>query len=162
MKGWKHWDDNGVRAELENPAWREDLAKYVEIGADDSVKLNIDSALKLAYVHSPSHQNQLETLYLSALDVTTERFRLDTQFFGGYDAKYTHNGTLKSDQLTVGADPTLQAQRRFAKAGELLVGFASFNSSHARQLRSKTRLLSCRIVWASCRTMWASNRSVRS
>ena len=20
-KGWKHWDDNGVRAELENPAW---------------------------------------------------------------------------------------------------------------------------------------------
>ena len=125
MKGWKHWDDNGVRAELENPAWRETLPEYVEIGADDSVKLNIDSALKLAYVHSPSHQNQLETLYLSALDVTTERFRLDTQFFGGYDAKYTHNGSLKSDQLIVGADPTLQAQRRFANAGELLVGFAN-------------------------------------
>ncbi|MGB2862633.1 MAG: hypothetical protein WBC05_04835 [Sedimentisphaerales bacterium] len=67
----------------------------------------------------------METLYLSALDVTTERFRLDTQFFGGYDAKYTHNGSLKSDQLTLGADPTLQAQRRFANAGELLVGFAN-------------------------------------
>jgi len=125
MKGWKHWEDNGVRAELENPVWRETLAEYVEIGADDSVKLNVDSALKLAYVHSPSHQTQLETLYLSALDVTTERFRLDTQFFGGYDAKYNHNGSLKSDQLIVGADPTLQAQRKFANAGQLLVGFAN-------------------------------------
>jgi len=113
MKGWKHWHDNGDRIELENPAWREALAEYIEIGEDDSVKLNIDSALQLAYVHSPSHQNQLETLYLSALDVTTERFRLDTQFFGGYDARYLHDGSSRSDQLTVGADPALQAQRRF-------------------------------------------------
>jgi len=125
MKGWEHWDDNGVRAELENPAWRETLAEYVEIGADDSVKLNIDSSLQIAYVHSPSHQNQLETLYLSALDVTAERFRLDTQFFGGYYARYHHDGSLKNDQLTIGADPTLQAQRRFATAGELLVGLAN-------------------------------------
>ena len=105
MKGWEHWNDNGVSAELENPAWREALDEYVELGKDGSIKLNIDSALKLAYLHSPSHQNQLETLYLSALDVTTERFRLD--------------------RLTVGADPTLQAQRKFATAGELLIGFAN-------------------------------------
>ena len=129
MKGWKHWDDNGYRIELENPAWREALAEYVEVGGDGSVKLNIDSALRLAYVHSPSHQNQLETLYLSAVDVTTERFHLNTQFFGGYDARYVHNRSLNSDQLTVGrpsvADPALQARRRFATAGELLVGFAN-------------------------------------
>lgn len=124
-KGWKHWDDNGHRVELENPAWREVLAEYVEVGADGSVKLNIDSALRLAYVHSPSHQNQLETLYLSALDVTTERFRLDTQFLGGYGARYHYDGPSKSDRLIVGADPTLQGRRRFAGAGELLVGFAN-------------------------------------
>jgi len=129
MKGWEHWHDSGDRVELENPAWREALAEYVEIGEDDLVKLNIDSALQLAYVHSPSHQNQLETLYLSALDVTAERFRLDTQFFGGYDARYHHDASLKNDRLTVGrssaADPALQARRRFATAGELLVGFAN-------------------------------------
>jgi len=151
-KGWKHWHDNGDRIELENPAWREALAEYVEIGEDDSVKLNIDSALKLAYIHSPSHQNQLETLYVSALDVTAERFRLDTQFFGGYGAKYAHNGSLippalrfdpvlgrfavnpaipgaESNRVTLGgtsaADPTLQARKRNAMAGELIVGFAN-------------------------------------
>ncbi|MCH7686254.1 MAG: TolC family protein [Planctomycetes bacterium] len=152
MKGWKHWHDNGERIELENPAWREALAEYVEIGEDGSVKLNVDSALRVAYVHSPSHQNQLETLYLSALDVTAERFRLDTQFFGGYDARYAHNGSLippalsfspvlgrfvvnpaidgvENNRLTVGrpfaADPALQARRRFATAGEFLAGFAN-------------------------------------
>ncbi len=152
MKGWEHWQDNGDRIELENPVWREALAEYVEIGTDDSVKLNTDSALKLAYVHSPSHQSQLETLYMSALDVTAERFRLDTQFFGGYNARYAHNGSLippglrfdpvlgrfvinpaiqgvESNRVTLGsttaADPTLQARRRLATAGDLLVGFAN-------------------------------------
>ena len=57
-KGWEHWDDNGVRAELENPVWRKTLAEYVEIGADDSVNLNIDSALKLAtYTRRPTRAN---------------------------------------------------------------------------------------------------------
>lgn len=125
MKGWKHWNDNGIRKELENPEWRKALAGYIDVNEDGSVKLNIDSALKLAYIHSPSHQNQLETLYLSALDVTAERFRLDTQFFGGYDAIHNHDASTRSDQLTVGANPVLQASRLLADAGELLVGFAN-------------------------------------
>jgi hypothetical protein len=153
-RGWKHWHDNGFRAELENPAWREALCEYAEISEDGSVKLDVDSALLLAYVHSPFHQRQLETLYLSALDVSAERFRLETQFFGGYDARYEHNGSLIPPQLTYspllnryvvtpaidgpgvennrltlgrpfGADPALLASRRFATAGELLVGFAN-------------------------------------
>jgi len=153
-KGWKHWYDNGCREDLENPAWQQAVAEYVETTEDGAVKLTVDSALRLAYVNSPSHQDQLETLYLSALDVTRERFRLDTQFFGGYDVTYDHNGYLtpaalvydstlgrwvdtapfrgagvENNRLTVGrpstADPALLAHRRFATAGELLVGFAN-------------------------------------
>ena len=81
-------------ANSKTPAWQVALAEYVELDQDGDVKLDVDSALRLAYVHSPTHQNQLETLYLSALDVTAERFRLDTQFFGGYDAVFNHNGSL--------------------------------------------------------------------
>ena len=150
--GWKHWHDNGERIELENPAWRAALPGYTEIAEDGSIKLNLDSALKLAYVNSPSHQSQLETLYLSSLDVSAERFRLDTQFFGGYDTRYLHQGSLsppfiswnptfqrfvltpavdgvENNVLTVGrptgANPAFQLQRRFATAGELLIGFAN-------------------------------------
>jgi len=130
-KGWKHWYDNGQRKELENPVWRETLADYVDVNDSGTVKLSVDSAVQLAYVHSPSHQRQLETLYLSALDVTAERFRLDTQFFGGYGANYDHTNAngFENDQLTVGrpsvGNPAFQARRKLAGAGELLVGFAN-------------------------------------
>lgn len=152
MKGWKHWHDNGDRTRLENPGWQDALSKYADTTEDGAVTLDMENALRLAYMHSPSHQNQLETLYLSALDVTAERFRLDTQFFGGYDAVYRHQGSLspprltynatlgryvvtpatdgiESNRLTVGrpsaGDPALQARRRFATAGQLLAGFAN-------------------------------------
>ncbi len=124
-KGWKHWQDNGMRADLENPAWREGLGDYVDVNESGTVKLNVNSTLQLAYVHSPSLQSQLETLYLSALDVTAERFRLSTQYFGGYDAIYNANGATRNESVTLGANPMLQAQRRTATAADLLVGFAN-------------------------------------
>ena len=148
IKGWEEWHDNGDRVGYENLGWRDQLAEYVNISEDGSIQLDIDSALKLAYIHSPSHQQQLETLYLSSLDVTTERFRLDTQYFGGYDAVYSHNGSLipaglgydsvtggfvstspgqglETNRLTLGQPAALQARRRLATAGEMVVGFAN-------------------------------------
>ena len=154
MKGWKHWHENGDRIDLENPVWRAALGEYADRGEDGSIKLDVDSALRIAYIHSPNHQRQLETLYLSALDVSAERFRLDTQFFGGYDVRYAHNGSLippqlsyspllnrfvitppidgpgvENNRLTVGrpsvANPALLTRRQLATAGELLVGFAN-------------------------------------
>ncbi len=152
MKGWPHWDENGYRDALENPLWQARLSEYVDVNDDGEVKLDVDSALRLAYVNSPTHQNQLETLYLSSLDVTTERFRLDTQFFAGYGTNYIHQGELippalrfeptvgryvinpaidgvESNRLTVGrpfaGNPAFSFSRRFATAGTLLVGFAN-------------------------------------
>ncbi len=142
IPGWRHWNDNGQRLELENPTWRDALGEYVEFAPDGSVMLTLDSSLRLLYIHSPSHQSQLETLYLSALDVTTERFRLDSQFFGGFDAVYRHDGIRtsggESNLFSVGRGAgalgfpgggstgnVFQMNRRFATAGELLVGIAN-------------------------------------
>lgn len=152
MKGWKHWGDRGVRSSLENPQWRVRLAEYTKLDEDGRVKLDVDSAVRLAYVNAPLHQSSLETLYLSSLDVTGERFRFDSQFFGGYDTRYVHQGSLsparigfnptfgryvilppidgvESNLLSVGrpaaANPALAVSRRFATAGEVLVGFAN-------------------------------------
>ncbi|HIE97348.1 MAG TPA: hypothetical protein EYG03_10520 [Planctomycetes bacterium] len=145
MKGWKHWYDNGVRSDLENPAWREELAQYAETTDDGAVELNIDSALELSYVHSPLHQSQLETLYLSALDVTRERWRLDNQFTGGFDTVFNHRGKKtpfgENSRLTTGRGVgalgvplagrfggganILQLDRQFATAGALVAGIAN-------------------------------------
>ncbi|GIS58479.1 MAG: hypothetical protein CM1200mP2_07040 [Planctomycetaceae bacterium] len=151
MAGWEHWNDNGLRSNLENPTWKETLGEDAELTESGELILNVDSSVQLAYVHSPTHQEQLETLYLSALDVTAERFRLDTQYYGGFGTAFAHNGSLdpsglsydaasgkyvvsgpsrgiESNRLTVGsssASPTLQVQRSLATAGQLLAGFAN-------------------------------------
>ena len=82
-KQWPHWHDNGDTEELQNPEWRSRLLQDVRLTDDGKVLLALPDSVKLALLHSPTFQQQLETIYLSALDVSTERFRLDTQFFGG-------------------------------------------------------------------------------
>ena len=130
-KGWPHWHDNGSRRRLENGDWREHLAEYVPVNEEKEVVLTVDSALRLAYMHLPEHQTQLETLYLSALDVSTERFRLQTQFYGGVNGVYAHTIDSKNKfsilpGVQTDAGPAVvSASKRFATAGELLVGFAN-------------------------------------
>ncbi len=149
MKGWEHWGEYGVRSSLDNPGWQSTLGDYGTLNADGEYVLDLDSAVQLAYLHSPQNQNQLETLYLSALDVTRERFRLDTQFFGGLGAFYRHNGNvipaaiqfdgisgdyiivepfegIEGNRLTIGTgNSPVEMRRKYATAGELLVGFAN-------------------------------------
>jgi len=127
MRGWRCWHAFGDRAALENPDWRARLPEYVEVAKDGSVRLSLESAADLARINSPDYQSQLETLYLSALDVSTERFRFEVQFFGGDDLTYAHRGRLSpgGEQNTLLNNLSFQAQRETATAGELLVGFAN-------------------------------------
>ncbi len=126
-KGWPHWHRYGSRQRLDNSDWLSRLEEYVPLNEKGEVILTVDSALRLAYMHSPEHQTQLETLYLSALDVSTERFRLQTQYFGGNDTTALWIGRLPNANTssTLSTVTELQARRRFATAGELLVGFAN-------------------------------------
>jgi len=133
-KGYKKWHDNGSIELLENPFWRGCLGEHVQITPDGKIKLNLEDAVRLSIMHSSRYQEQRETLYLSALDVSTERFRFDVQFFGGADTTFLHLGSEtpfgESNTLTLGRTSrsrtqTLEFRKRFATAGELLVGFAN-------------------------------------
>ena len=131
MKGYKHWHKNGDACFLENPCWRDLLAQYTKVTEQGAVVLSLDSAVNLSLIHSPSYHEQLETIYLSSLDVSTERFRFDVQFFGGKTGNNTSFQHTGRDRLPVGEQNTLttatnlQLNRRLATAGELLVGFAN-------------------------------------
>ncbi len=129
--GYQHWHKYGDRPELENPWWREQLGEYAQLAADGKLKINLDSSVELGRIHSSGYQQNLETIYLSALDVSTERFRFDVQFlqsFSGNDTMFSHLGRDRappfgSDILSTNTDVRLS--RQFATAGELLVGFAN-------------------------------------
>lgn len=91
-RGWPFWHDNGERPYIENPAWPE----YIEVDSRGMLIVSGDDAVRLALLHSPTYQRNLETLYLSALDVSFERFRFDSQFFAGYSAFGTFDGRARS------------------------------------------------------------------
>ncbi len=149
MKGWEHWGEFGTRSSLDNPGWESTLGEYGTLNEQGDYVLDLDSAVELAYLHSPLNQTQLETLYLSALDVTRERFKFDTQFFGGLGIFYRHNGNvipaaiqfdgisgdyiitepfqgIEGNRVTIGTgNSPVEMRRKYASAGELLVGFAN-------------------------------------
>jgi hypothetical protein len=123
-KGWPRWHANGDRTTLDNPDWRARLHEVVTLTPSGAVQLDLAAAVRLAYLNSLDWQDQLETLYLSALDVSTERFRFDVQFYGGNTTDYANRGPLnqRGPSTTWTTDTNLRAQKYFATAGTVVVG----------------------------------------
>ncbi len=144
-KGYPCWHMYGDWYKLENPRWKQLLTQYNEVTPDGAVKLTMNGSVCLAKVHSDPYRDQIEAIYLSALDVSTERFRFDVQFFGDSSTVFTHAGQAVSpingeqNKLTVGqpspaGNPfsfatgvpnSYQFNKTFATGGQLIVGFAN-------------------------------------
>ncbi len=122
-KGWPHWHDNGDTYYVESPFWR----AYLPRDERGVVVLDRARAVDLALVHSREYQRQIENLYLSALNVTAERFRFDVQFFGGHSTFFTSNGSKRAGgpRSLLELDTDAQARKLGATGTELLVGFAN-------------------------------------
>lgn len=101
-KGYAKWHANGDTFDLESPAWREKLGEYVEIDEEGRLKLRLEDSVQLAIIHSPGFQRNLETLYLSALDVSTERFGSRSSFMPGMTTRF-----LTGERMPSGGNPTV-------------------------------------------------------
>jgi hypothetical protein len=94
-EGFPHWHANGDTDHVENPMWK----SYLPVDENGRVALTLDRAFELAAIHAPALQQQRETLYLSALDVSLQRFGFDTQLFAGYNSFLTAQGRLRNPLL---------------------------------------------------------------
>ncbi len=125
LKAYWGWERNGVTNQVENPQWM----AYLPLNEEGELVLNVDRAVELARLNSPDYQAELEDLYLSALDVSFERFRFDAQFFGGYEVYYTATGPIRgggeSSSLLEANTRNVQMEKLFATGGELVVGLAN-------------------------------------
>ncbi|OYV82956.1 MAG: hypothetical protein B7Z73_16665, partial [Planctomycetia bacterium 21-64-5] len=146
-RGAPWWHVNGELPQLPNPGWRQRLAEYCQMTPEGAVKLDLAGAVALSYIHQPSHRMQLETLYLSALDVSAERFRFNLQVYPGAGLSFLRAGQAQNgvtatpaspghpaivvprSQLTQsnGAAPGASAvlSKEFVTGGTLLVNFAN-------------------------------------
>ncbi|HVX11441.1 MAG TPA: hypothetical protein VHC22_09690 [Pirellulales bacterium] len=140
-RGAPLWHVNGELPQLPNPGWRQRMSEYCEMTPEGAVKVDLPGAIALSYIHSSVHRTQLETIYLSALDVSAERFRFNVQLYPGTSLNFLRAGQAQNgvtvapgvsvprSQLTVangtapGAPATIS--REFATGGTLLVNFAN-------------------------------------
>lgn len=90
--GYPCWHANGDQASVETDNWLASLP----INENGKVVLDLDSAYQLALLHSADLQQQRETLYLSALDVSLERFGFDSQLFAGFNSFLTTQGRQRT------------------------------------------------------------------
>lgn len=120
---WKHAPHTPY---VDNPRWEE----YLPRNDKGQVVLDLEGAVEMARLQSTDYQQQLETLYLSCLDVTFERFRFDTQFFSGQDLFFENQGPVQSGSpggsSQLGLTPLdVEAHKLTTTGGELVVGLAN-------------------------------------
>lgn len=151
--GYPHWHANGDTNFVESPEWR----SYLPVNEQGQLVLNLDRAFQLALLHSPDLQQQTETLYLSALDVSLERFGFDTQLFTGFNSFFSTQGRFRNasgrsqTQLasSIGANGQgLQLQRLGTTGANYAVGIANtilFNFS-GNNTQSATSLIDFSVI----------------
>jgi len=121
--GFRGWHRNGSTPFVASPDWE----AFLPYDEDGKLVLDLVGATQAARLNSRNYQNELEDLYLSALDVTFERFRFDAQFFGGNATNVLLNGsdTGAGSQTTWNNTTDLQMQKLFANGGTLVVNLAN-------------------------------------
>lgn len=124
--GWKGWHRDGDSDCVDAGTWESALPR------DETGRVVLDhrAAVQVALLNSREYRNEIEDLYLSALDVSFERFRFDTQFFGGHGSAYEADGRLRpggdgDSASRLGVLSTAEANRLTATGGELVVGLAN-------------------------------------
>jgi hypothetical protein len=90
--GYPCWHANGDQETIDNGNWQSSLPTNDR----GQVVLDLDSAYQLALLHSPDLQQQRETLYLSALEVSLQRFGFDSQLFAGFNSFLTTQGRQRT------------------------------------------------------------------
>lgn len=131
-KGYPLWDVNGKTNTAENPIWWQ----YLPLDERGVLVLDADAAVRTAVLHNTVYQSEIETLYLSALDVSSERFFLGNQLFAGYSASYAADGSLRrggggqsqsnlNGGLSSRGPRGVALQRQFTNGATLIAGFAN-------------------------------------
>jgi hypothetical protein len=122
-RGYPMWEAAGFTNTSENPDWWQ----FLPLNEDGVLVLNAETAVQLALLHSPEYQRQLEQLYLSALDVSSERFRFDTQFFGGAfsQAAVAGRNAPGGESSLISTGTSLSMQRSFTTGSQLIAELAN-------------------------------------
>ncbi|MEJ7591004.1 MAG: TolC family protein [Planctomycetaceae bacterium] len=88
-RGYKSWHKLGTAFAIENPNWLESYG--ISMNCIDPVeghsevkllKVTLPELVDLTYIHNRDYQSNLEDLYISALELTQQRYNLGVRYLG--------------------------------------------------------------------------------
>jgi hypothetical protein len=124
MRGWPHWDRYGKVPAVEICGWKQ----YLPVDKQGQFSLDRNSAVVVGRLHSRDYQTALETVYLTALDVTLQRFAFDAQYAATNNTYYNLAARIRGTTPTTNSfedDTSFQVTKLFAAGGQLAAGIAN-------------------------------------
>lgn len=104
-----------TRSHTENPIWLD----YLPRDENDRIQIDLPLAQDLALVHSRDYQTQFEAVYLTALNLSGNRFEFDCQWFGGLGSNFLANGDDLGGARRLGVADDLGFARNLAGGGQI-------------------------------------------
>jgi outer membrane protein TolC len=121
IRGSRHFHDNGDAPFIEDPAWRATLV----LNADGKLELTPEKAVELGLLDSREYQTALETLYLTALGLTLNRFEFDCHWFLTNDTLWTEFGSSDTEINTLNPASTFGFTRNLYAGGQFMAEIAN-------------------------------------
>jgi outer membrane protein TolC len=123
------WNKPAGSGAKESSVWRSVLKK----GGEGELVLDLPGAVRVGILNSREFQNEREDLYLSALDVTFERFQFSPQLALRNQTQFSVDGKLRRGSPAAGGQEVQRlgvltdgsVRWMTATGGELLAGFAN-------------------------------------
>ncbi|MDA8696898.1 TolC family protein [Rhodopirellula sp.] len=119
--GSDQWHRFGQIETIEPVGWQDSMPRNEE----GKIELDLRGAISVGRLNSREYQRQLENLYLSALDVSRERFRFDYQWFADGIVDQNYRGSGIGGRSETGLDTSVFVRKTQAAGGELVVGLAN-------------------------------------
>ena len=140
MRGYKSWHKLGQSLSVENPQWLEpfgvsadEVAQSLEEDGEMPLelpgidRLKLDQAIELSLIHSREYQNQLENVYLTALDLTFDRFQYDVRYLGlgGRPSSRVTHTNVPTVSRSLGWNSRMGASQLLPSGGQWAVELAN-------------------------------------
>ena len=137
-KGYPYWHANGQSFVVENPHWHSGLgldpqgydAEAGRYGGEGEIpKLSIGEAVQVAQLHNRDYQQQIENVYVAALETTFEQYQFGIRFLGangaepGANLNTVLNPGSRLDSQSAGVSAGLS--RLLPSGAQLAVGLAN-------------------------------------
>jgi outer membrane protein TolC len=119
MHGYRHWHKDGDAPWIEDPSWLGSL----DLAENGVLRLTPDQAVAIGLLDSREYQSQIESLYLTGLALTLNRYDFYVHWFGTNNTTWTHFGSKSDESNLLTVTNSAGFTKNFPAGAQLLVDF---------------------------------------